>query len=222
VTAHRERVNGEVIGFRRWWIGRDLNLLPLSAASRWEPGVQVARCSPMFISGYLATRPQDHAAPAINCDCGIYAHHAREALMDGPWPSYTVGDSWYVEGVIQAWGRLAVHAEGFRAEFARVVALALPEKYETLRFLVPAVARRYGAVACESAELERIAREFGDPVAADLRPRPEPLIDDDPVFPPVRISLGLATPEPGVIFEFAKKYIEDAIEGVTVEEMKED
>jgi hypothetical protein len=112
-----------------------------------------------------------HAAPGDDCACGIYAYHDldSEFLPDAP-----------IVGVVQAWGRLAVHACGFRAERVRVVALAL---HDDLGFGVQAdryreVARRASAwwkvPLLRFEELAASLPEFGSPVPEELRPR-----DDD-------------------------------------------
>lgn len=53
-----------------------------------------------------------HEAPSNGCGCGLYGLH--------PWAAEPHGD---VYGVIEAWGRVELHATGFRAEYARPVAL---------------------------------------------------------------------------------------------------
>jgi hypothetical protein len=52
-----------------------------------------------------------------------------------------------VAGVVEAWGRVELHAEGFRAEYARPVALLLPDGCQESDYgaLVGRLADRYGA-----------------------------------------------------------------------------
>jgi hypothetical protein len=38
------------------------------------------------------------------------------------------GATYWCEGIVSAWGRLVMHSDGFRAEHARVEALAVPPR----------------------------------------------------------------------------------------------
>src|SRR4051812_50060837 len=62
---------------------------------------------------------EPHDSPHGACQCGIYAYHA-------PGPRSWFGEAYWCEGIVSAWGRLVVHGDGFRAEHARVEALAVP------------------------------------------------------------------------------------------------
>ena len=67
---------------------------------------------------------QPHLAPHPDCSCGIYALHparldARRDLLGKLSRCENSG----VIGAIEAWGRIEVHASGFRAERARPIAL---------------------------------------------------------------------------------------------------
>lgn len=83
----------------------------------WEPGVTVARCL-----------EHDHAAPAPQCRCGIYA--AVEGTLDSL-PGYLRDnphdrDPWaYAE--VACSGRVFVDFRGVRVERAEVVRIALAE-----------------------------------------------------------------------------------------------
>ena len=88
--------------------------------------------------GWLA---EPHASPHEACQCGIYAYHT-------PGPRSWFGEAYWCEGVVSAWGRLVVHDDGFRAEHARVEAIAVP----------PSV-QGYGA-----AQVQRTADALGIPL----------------------------------------------------------
>jgi hypothetical protein len=181
------RVAGEVLGFRQWRVDDDLRLTSASNRGRWEPGVNDARCVP----GPVGMDAPGHAAPHHACECGLDALHAptfwygQDARDDGSLASAMrrmsnavsglAGDREYVAGLVVAWGRLEVHRDGFRAEHARVAAIAVPEGRK-LALVARAVAHEYGVPAVPQAELERVAPEFGATVPKDLRPasRPEP------------------------------------------------
>jgi hypothetical protein len=112
-------------------------------------------------------RLPQHAAPHPDCSCGIYAYHEPDAeLLDEP-----------IVGIVEAWGKLCVHARGFRAEHVRVVALALADD------LGDEVAGQRSAEAARRAsawwrvpllgrtELASSLSEFGSPVPVELRPQ---------------------------------------------------
>ncbi len=110
--------------------------------------------------------PRLHTAPAPHgrCFCGLYALHpwaidripfwrSLSPWQLSPWQSqYWVGGLGIV-GIVEAWGRVHVHAEGFRAQYARPVVLALigmPRRSE------------YGKIAAELAVSHRAELlEFG-------------------------------------------------------------
>ena len=73
--------------------------------------------------GWLA---EPHDSPHEHCQCGIYAYHV-------PGPRSWFGEAYWCEGVLSAWGRIVVHDDGFRAEHARVEALAVPGGVVALR-----------------------------------------------------------------------------------------
>ncbi|MDP9385319.1 MAG: hypothetical protein M3P50_08825 [Actinomycetota bacterium] len=133
-----------VIGFRAWRLGRDRLLSPYIPC-RWEGRTMHAECydanrTLLRGEGWLAG---PHPSPHPSCQCGIYAYH-RPGLRAyyGEWA--------WAEGIIAAWGRIEVHADGFRSEHARIEALARPDREE------PAVA----------ATIERVAADLGVPLLA--------------------------------------------------------
>lgn len=111
--------------------------------------------------GWLA---EPHRSPHESCQCGIYAYYT-------PGPHSWFGEAYWCEGVVSTWGRLVVHGDGFRAEHARVEALA-----------VPGALRRFGAAQVDRAaadldvpvvahdELERFAARLGGGVPPALLP----------------------------------------------------
>ena len=93
-----------------------------------------------------------HKSPAKRCGCGLDGTH--------PWAGGTQGE---VLGVIEAWGRVELHAGGFRAERARPIALFAIADETTLAEAraLRQVAARY---RCELIHLEtrhEIERECG-------------------------------------------------------------
>jgi hypothetical protein len=133
-----------VVAFRSWRVAGERLMSPFIPC-RWEGRVMHAAC---YDANRTLTRgvgwlDEPHASPHQECQCGIYAYHA-------PGPRSWFGEAYWCEGVVSAWGRLVVHRDGFRAEHARVEALAVPAGLE-----------RMGA-----AEVHRVAAELGVPVIA--------------------------------------------------------
>jgi hypothetical protein len=146
-----------VAGYRAWQLGPAGVLFPLAlpAAPPWEPTVNRARC--------LAPRHDAHEAPAPRCGCGFHAlHDPADGRLELEHPAV---------GAIAAWGEIEVYAAGFRAEYARVIALAYrpsrsPEPPTRLR----EAARRHGVRIVPFDRLEAEAREFALPLPDEALP----------------------------------------------------
>ena len=102
-------VPGELRGYRRFWLSEDgLHPTVHGRALAWSGGLERARCAV----------GQEHAAPAADCGCGLYGwYHPADAGRD-----MGLGD---VPAVIAVRGRVVLGDHGFRAEAARVEAVAL-------------------------------------------------------------------------------------------------
>ena len=154
-----------VIGFRSWRIANGRLQSPYIPC-RWEGRVMHAECydanrALLRGQGWLA---EPHDSPHPDCQCGIYAYH-RPGLR-----SY-YGEQWWCEGVIAAWGRIEVHADGLRAEYARVEALAVPELgNRALAPAVEAIGAGLGVPVVPSGELSDLADRLGGPLPQQLRP----------------------------------------------------
>jgi len=137
-----------------------------------------------------------HRAPAPDCGCGLYAVHPHAA---GTALAYMSGgsDLGTVAGIVEAWGRVEVHEDGFRAEYARPVAIALvgvPRRSDLGR-TAARIARRYRAELIpveDPEELVSHCRERGlglskKVVGSLLEERPRPAADPRPApAPPTR------------------------------------
>ncbi len=120
-----------------------------------------ANRSLLFGDGWLDS---PHASPHPDCKCGIYAYH-RPGVR-----SY-VGEWEWLEGIVTTWGRVEVHADGLRAEHARVEALALPAPGErSRRASAAAIARALGIELVAAEELGEAAERYGSPLPVALRP----------------------------------------------------
>jgi hypothetical protein len=153
-----------VVGFRAWRIANGRLVSPY-VPCRWEGRVMRAECYDanrglVRGDGWL-DRP--HESPHPDCRCGIYAYHT-------PGPRTYFGESWWCGGLVTAWGHLEVHADGFRAQFARVEALSEPESAEPrLRAAVAAIAERLGVPVVDEADLPELADALGGTLPAALR-----------------------------------------------------
>jgi hypothetical protein len=157
-------VAGVLAGFRSWRIAQGRLMSPFIPC-RWEGRVLHATCfdanrSLLRGEGWLG---EPHASPHPDCQCGIYAWYE---------PSLRTyyGEVSFAEGVIAGWGRVEVHADGWRAEHGRVEALALPGRGERLDATVRAIAGRLGVPVVARAELPDVAAATGGLVPAALRP----------------------------------------------------
>jgi hypothetical protein len=152
-------------GYRSWRVAGGRLLSPF-VPCRWEGRELHAACwdANRILQqgrGWLAA---PHASPDPRCQCGIYAWD-RAGLR-----TY-YGESWWCDGVVSGWGRVVVHRDGWRAEHARVAALALPDGADArLAGAVRAVAERLGVPLVAGDELPLYAERAGTPVPGALRP----------------------------------------------------
>jgi hypothetical protein len=154
-----------VVGFRAWRMVDGLLLSPYIPC-RWDGPVMHAECWPanralLFGRGWLSG---EHESPHPDCRCGIYAYHR-------PGRQTYFGEFEWTEGVVTVWGRIEAHADGLRAEHARVEALALPSARERDRHRsARVIAERLGVPLVGRGGLEEAAAAFGAPLPAGLLP----------------------------------------------------
>lgn len=152
-----------VIGWREWTLNSAGQLTSLNENICWESGINEAFCS-------VHAR---HQAPVLDCGCGLYGYHTREAHLTENADGY---GGHYAYGFFSAWGEIAVHPTGIRAQYARIEAVyASPPP--TRNLYLERMKRRYPAVRVAASDevLMEIAKEFGSPVPESLRPEPEPM-----------------------------------------------
>ncbi len=152
----------EVFAFRSWRLASGRLMSPFIPC-RWEGREMNAACYDanrglMRGVGWL---DEPHDSPHPECQCGIYAYHA-------PGPRSWFGEAYWCEGVVAAWGRLVVHGDGFRAEHARVEALAAPDGIS--RAVVAEAADALGVPLVPHPSLAAFAAGLGGGVPAALRP----------------------------------------------------
>ena len=109
---------------RTWGLGRDEEGALGSAPVIGGGAGMVSPRGPECQAGGRAAHPPDAATPAGECTCGLYLLHPCRATQSQFWEPL-LAQSLYVIGIAEAWGRVHVHEEGFRAQYARPIGLAL-------------------------------------------------------------------------------------------------
>jgi hypothetical protein len=91
--------------------------------THWLPASKTtwARCGDRRRRAHPAGAP----APAGGCTCGLYALHPAAAASNEAIAPGASAPKLEVAGLIEAWGTIHVHREGFRAQYARPAALLL-------------------------------------------------------------------------------------------------
>jgi hypothetical protein len=152
-----ELVAQPLVGFRRWGCRRGNLFSGIFVAGRFVPNPALSMIAPRALpSPWPADhdRPAKcfvlgpHPAPQAGCSCGYSAYYGLPEEPDLPAPEA----AW---GAVVAWGRVVECERGFRAEFARPLALLDPGR------------RRDRAEG--GRRLERVAEHYGIP----LLPRDE-------------------------------------------------
>jgi hypothetical protein len=145
-----------LVAFRSWRISGGRLVSPFIPC-RWDGREMHAACYDANRTltrgaGWLA---EPHASPDPRCQCGIYGYFV-------PGPRSWYGEAYWCEGVVTAWGRIEVHHDGFRAEHARVEAVAAPEDgYANAVAAVREAAETIGVPLIERAELQVFAADLG-------------------------------------------------------------
>ena len=120
-----EPVAQPLVGFRRWGARRGGLYSGIFVAGRFVPTPALAMIAPRAIPmPWPADHDRNarcfalagHDAPHASCGCGYSAYYALPDPPDLPAPEA-------VWGAVVAWGRVVECERGFRAEFARPLAL---------------------------------------------------------------------------------------------------
>jgi hypothetical protein len=138
------------IGFRGWRTG-GTGLFSLTKRAYWQPRqTQRAQCGLEI----------NHRPPAPECSCGLYAvYDVGGRTVKGI--SAPASDCL---GAVRCWGRLVLHPEGFRAEFAAILGLYVPPSLATGDAAEPfrSIAEAYAVpIFFDLAGLRTFALEFG-------------------------------------------------------------
>lgn len=155
------RCDGSFVGYRAWKLTAGWQLVGTGGVSpkAWTPGVNEAVCA-----------YDRHPAPDEHCECGLYALARFEE-----------GKRWWhdgsILGAVEAWAdedernhdRFFVHRTGFRAQYAKIILLAVSDEYPRAKnAAIRALAAEHGADVCKREHLEDAAREHGQLVPDEL------------------------------------------------------
>lgn len=151
-----------VVAYRAWKVIGDRLLSPLYPV-RWDGRTMHAECHTFQRRIMLGAQDEwvseAHASPHPDCQCGIYANHV-------PGRRGWFGEFDWVEGIVTVWGRLEAHADGLRAEHARIEALIRRPEVPTAE----RIAARLGCDLIDRDDVETAASRYGDPLPAALLP----------------------------------------------------
>ncbi len=154
-----------MVGFRQWQV-HGYRLGSLASRLTWTLPVTEAHCR----------RDRGHAAPAADCTCGLYAVHRAD-----PGWQQTLTSGRIAYGSVLAFGRIFRHGgRGFRAQRARVLALAVPHEtamksifclscpctafWEAELEALEILANRCGVPLIPISELERFSLGYGQSI----------------------------------------------------------
>lgn len=144
----------------------------------WQPGTNRASCSNRA-TNYQPRTERPHSKPLRSCSCGFHAYATLSDLMANR------EDHGHVYAAVIGYGKVIEHVDGWRSEFAEVVAIiASPD----LR--LRAIADRYAVPIVTIDHIATVASEFGD-----LKPTPPPLH----VSPAARSGDALLTGSSGIV-----------------------
>ncbi len=182
-------------GFRWWRVAPGGEIYSAWFDVPWDPSSNEATCAlPVARLGRRAwAKRHDGGVPAPGCSCGFYALHRLPTQAgehpdpDRPWLLDPEGWSGkggsVVFGVAEAWGRVLLGTQGWRARFSRALALYVPsgsELWESDRLRL--VSDRYGIPIMNS--LESLAGEWA-PEPVVVIPEAEPEGEPVAALPPV-------------------------------------
>lgn len=211
-TTHNEAM----LGFRRWIIKRQ------GLACRggvWTPGINESVCrrlnatSGLYYAGELEEIARGHPAyhaPNSNCSCGLYAWHTLERLRHRNNGFFYVGEPPIeIFGAVAGWGPAVVHNTGWRAQYARILAIAVAE-HETpfVTAVAQGVAQHHGVplVPFDMLQLEGARHASGVPEALIPEPEPEALFIHN-----ASLHIGAGAKSTAALYREMEKQLLDAL-----------
>lgn len=168
-----EKRSMPVIGYRAWktdkrWelgYGTMWRLQSTGVTHHWESGINVAKCGGYDKCFALPVHPSGGwPIPNERHQCGLYV----VADVSGVQKHLPRLDENHVVGAALGWGRVVQHGnEGWRAQYARVIALMDMKLSEKNDEIANHISQAYGVPIVERSALERLVSEYGDPVKGD-------------------------------------------------------
>ena len=117
-------VSERLFGLRSWQLAVDddgaFRLCGFYESARWKKAGKTtwARCP-------LGPQKHKHKAPDGRCSCGLYALHPWNADHCDYIHGAASNGPLTVVGLVEAWGQVQLHPEGFRDQYARPKEIAL-------------------------------------------------------------------------------------------------
>jgi hypothetical protein len=154
-----------LLGYRAWLIERTCDgyeLCSVVTPAQWAGtpgGWTEAVCNAKAESGFAVVRHDQTIVPHLDCTCGLYAYHSLsiggydERVLQQD--SVEIGLVW---GAVVGAGRVLVYQDGWRAQFARPVAILQGSGAERH---VRGAADRLAIPSSPSSDIERLAAYFG-------------------------------------------------------------
>lgn len=152
-----------VVGYREWRIQGTRLVSPFASSVTWGREALKARCMPNLFPVGRGTETHSAPAPASECVCGIYA------FFEPMWRWEAGASGRLVAGAVILWGRIEVHRDGMRAEYARPVVLALP-RFGANERAIGMIAGRLDLEVAPLDELRACALRYGQPLPNSLMP----------------------------------------------------
>lgn len=180
--GEREFRLGSVIGYRSFVIPHktyesSISLEPALQSIffpyTWQPGLNESFHAGRVVSGTaLADESKCVGYISNDCQCGFYAFFdlsAEGALYHSPY---------YVEGVVQGYGKTLMGSKGFRSQFMRVLALCPPitigaadvpyqrgsnSQHDKVVDMLPSIAERYNVPLFDTREAMLSEYPISDP-----------------------------------------------------------
>ena len=190
------QLNHPVIGYRIWRSRGQGRLLSLAHEFHWEKGTNTAIC-------LRNDNPHEgQVVPVEDCGCGLYGWHSPETVPAG------FLDYRRVMGLVRGWGEVRVHKEGWRSQFAEVVAI-IEQGASIDRRHAREAAEYYDVPLLHENAMPGALQEFGELVPEEVRPQ-EPLLaierrvpyhfitcdDDSHVVPSIPLMLAVGVWKP--------------------------
>lgn len=183
-TTEEEVFPSAILGYRYWqilsgWEYLEINSehQPLTsltiAGGNWSPGINEAVCNKyaqmnlverdFYSDGFHAFEPRMHSSPGVDCHCGFNAFHSFEKLDESDYRNISE-----VIGTVAGAGRVQLHRDGWRSEYAQIIALYDPKTYEHHSEELEKLSHYYGVPVFDNvSDLNEYSKKYAKPIASD-------------------------------------------------------